>query len=52
MAIFIRCESRSSDREFRSQILIGFIWEKFLSTEAVETGIVNPIEAICVGLET
>ena len=35
-----------SVREFRRRVLIGFIWEKLLSTEAVETGNVKPIEAI------
>ena len=33
-------------REFRRRVLICFIWEKLLSTEAVETGNVKPIEAI------
>ena len=33
-------------REFCRRILISFIWEKLLSTEAVETGNVKPIEAI------
>ena len=33
-------------REFHRRVLIGFIWEKLLSIEAVETGIVKPIEAI------
>ena len=33
-------------REFRRHVLIGFIWEKLLSIEAVETGNVKPIEAI------
>ena len=34
----------SSAREFRRHVF--FIWEKLLSTEAVETGNVKPIEAI------
>ena len=33
-------------REFCRRGLISFIWEKLLSTEAVETGNVKPIEAI------
>ena len=33
-------------REFRRRVLISFIWEKHLSTEAVETGNVKSIEAI------
>ena len=33
-------------REFRRRVLISLIWEKLLSTEAVETGNVKPIEAI------
>ena len=33
-------------RGFCRRVLISFIWEKLLSTEAVETGNVKPIEAI------
>ena len=33
-------------REFHRRVLFSGIWEKLLSTEAVETGIVKPIEAI------
>ena len=33
-------------REFRRRVLIGFIWEKLLSIEAVETRNVKPIEGI------
>ena len=38
--------------EFRRCVLISFIWEELLSTEAVETGNVKPIEAypFCVHL--
>ena len=33
-------------REFCRHVLISFIWEKLLSTEAVETDNIKPIEAI------
>ena len=35
-----------SVREFSGHVLVSFNWEKLLSTEAVETGNVKPIEAI------
>ena len=46
MAILTSCVSLPSVREFRRRILISFMWEKFLSTEVVETGNVKLIEAI------
>ena len=47
MAILISWVSvLPSVREFHRRVLIGFIWEKLLSTEAVETGNVKPIEVI------
>ena len=33
-------------REFRRHVLFGFIWEKLLTTELVETSNVKPIAAI------
>ena len=46
MAILISCASVPSERELRRRVLFGFVWEKLLSTEAVETCIVKPIEDI------
>ena len=46
MAILISCVSVPSERELRRRVLICFMAEKLLSTEAVETGIVCPMEAI------
>ena len=43
MAILI---SWPSIKEFRRRVFISFIWEKHLSSEAIETGNVTPIEAI------
>ena len=45
IAIFIRCESLPSEREFHRHVLITFILEKLLSTETVETGVIKQIEA-------
>ena len=50
MEIFIRCESLPSVREICTSVLVHFIVEKLLSTEAVETGIVKQIEATCANL--
>ena len=46
VVILITWVSLPSVREFCRRVLISFIWEKLLSTEAVETGNVKPIEAI------
>ena len=39
-------------RVFRGRVLIGFIWEKLLSTEAVETGLSNQLRLSFVSLGT
>ena len=50
MAIFIRCESLPSVREFHRYVLVSFILKKPLSTKAVETGIVKQIGATSASL--
>ena len=44
--IFMRCEKLPALKELRKRVLISFIWEKLLSTDAVDTGMDKPIEAI------
>ena len=38
IAIFIKLDRLESLRQFLRRVLINFIWEKLLSTDAVETG--------------
>ena len=48
--IFMRWERLPALKELRKRVLISFIWEKLLSTDAVDTGMDKPIEAILLKL--